>query len=277
VLSLLPRLELPGTVNDMGDSVDISGNFGIGLNVTTSSFFVVSDSNTITVSTSVFYSHASSLSNATYTDLYTRELLYTNAQFIHPAGHNFSQFSTNLVGVSNAFPDFTYDLVYDVNKGNRYATFAYEFPTNASPTASRFLYVKVNAPNLVSSIQATRAENNWWPNFPVSPYLMSTMKVRLHAKLLGAYYTGTYQTFESQWVNGFKEIDQFDFDDAVFDAGAAMGTEILGDSVEYKIAFNRRYYTKLMALVRVGIAQDGSVYSGEPITFTSMNVRVSDI
>jgi hypothetical protein len=181
------------------------------------------------------------------------------------------------VGVSNAFPDFTYDLVYDVNKGNRYATFAYEFPTNASPTASRFLYVKVNAPNLVSSIQATRAENNWWPNFPVSPYLMSTMKVRLHAKLLGAYYTGTYQTFESQWVNGFKEIDQFDFDDAVFDAGAAMGTEILGDSVEYKIAFNRRYYTKLMALVRVGIAQDGSVYSGEPITFTSMNVRVSDI
>jgi len=277
ILSLLPRIELPGTANDIGDSVNNAGDFGVGLDVTTSSFFTVTASNTIEISSITNYSHTSSLYNSTFTEFYTRELLYTNAQFIHPAGYNFSQFSTNLVGLSNAFPDFTYDLIYDVNKGYRYATFAYEWPSTVAPTPYRYLYVKVNAPNLVSSIGNSRVANNWWPDLPVADYLMSTMKVRMHVKMLGSYYSGTYETFESAWLNGFKVIDQFDFDDSMYDGGAAISTEIVEEGVEYKIAFNRRFYTKLMAVVRVGIAQDGSVYSGEPLTFQSMNARVSDV
>ena len=276
ILSLLPRIENPGSSNNIGDSVDALGNFGTGLDVTTSSFFTVSASNTIAISSIMNYSHSSTLNNSTFTDFYTRELLYTNAQFIHPAGYDFSQFSHSLVDAS-PFPNFTYDLIYDENKGNRYASFAYEWETLSNPTPYRYLYVKVNAPNLVSSIGAVRDNNNWWPDYPVADYLMSTMKVRMHVKMLGAYYSGTYETFESAWLNAFKEIDQFDFDDSVFDSGASIAASIVdGSNVEYKIAFNRRYYTKLMALVRVGIAQDGSVYSGAPITFTSMNARVSD-
>lgn len=276
VLNLLPRIELPGTSNNMGDGVDSNGVIGLGLDVSISSFYTVSGSNMIEVSSFVSYSHLSNLSNALYTDFYTRELIYTNGHFMHPAGLNFSQFDVSHVGLSNSFPDFTYDLIYDVNNGYRYATFAYEFSTFATPTALRYAYVKVNRPNLVSTIGSSRAANNWWPDFPVNPVLVSSMKVRMHLRLLGSYYNGTYNTFESEWLNGFKEIDQLDFDDSIYDVGATLGISQTNDSAEYKVTFNRRYYTKLMALVRVGIAQDGSVYSGEPITFESMNVRLSD-
>jgi hypothetical protein len=251
---------------------------GQGLNVSVSSFFIVSTSNTILVSSFVDYAHSSTLSSI-YTDVYSRELLYAGGQFIHPVGHNFTAFSGAALGQpSFSYPDFTFDLAGDVNGGYRYATFAFETQEYPSPTALRNLYVNVNGPSLISTISTARSFNNWWPDRVVPESLMSSLKVRMHVKLLGSYYVGTYNTLETAWINGFKEIDQITNDDAIYDAGAVLyGSTIGGSStLEYKLAFNRRFYTKLMALVRVGIAADAGIPTNEPITFESLGVRFSD-
>ena len=278
VLSLLPRLEVPGTANNMDDGIDIYGDVGQGLNVSVSSFYTVSTFNTILVSSFVNYTNASTLSSI-YTDVYSRELLYAGGQYIHPVGHNFSGFSGAALGQpSFQYPDFTFDLTGDVNYGYRYATFAVETPVYDAPTALRNLYVRVNGPSLISSISTARSYNNWWPDSVVPESLVSSLKLRMHVKLLGTYYTGTYNTVETAWLNGFKEIDQITFDDGTYDAGAVVYGSTLGatSTLEYKLAFNRRFYTKLMALVRVGIASDAGIPTNEPITFESLNVRFSD-
>lgn len=278
VLSLLPRIESPGIANNIGDGVDSNGQAGVGLDVATSSFFIVGTSNNILVSSFVTYDHTSNLSNATYTNFYARELLYTNQTYVHPAGYNFAaNFNGQPLGISSNYPDFSLDLLADVNYGYRYATFAYEWPVLIAPTSYRYIYINVNSPSFVSTIGPVRALNNGWPNAPVRDYLTSTMKVRMHVKLLGAYYQGTYERFETSWINCFKEIDQILFDDSIYDVGGSMSVSTIGSNVEYKTSFNRRFYTKLMALVRVGIPQDGGVYSGEPLSFRNISVRASDI
>jgi len=281
VLNLLPRIEAPGTQFNMNDGVsNITGAIGPGLNVAVSSFYTV-ESNVILVSSFVDYNHMSSLSTTAYTDFYSRELLYTNNKFIHSAGYNFAQFSASTIGapINYIYPDFAFDMYYDQNFGYRYATFAFEWSTFAAPTPYRYAYIKFNNPSLVSSIVSLRnfSTNNCFPNFAVNNILVSSMKVRLHAKFLGNYYTGIQNKLETAWVNGFKEIDPYNFDDSEYDVGAAMSANVTSNAVEYKVVFNRRYYTHLMSLVRVGIAQDASIYSGQPISFQNIQVRLSDV
>jgi hypothetical protein len=276
VLSLIPRLEDPGVAGDIEDGVDGLGNYETGLDVSLSSFVLFSASNTLWLSSIMDYNHNSSLSNALYTNFYARELIFTNAKYTHVAGINFSAFNGAPLGIANAnYPDFTYDLAADVNYGNRYATFAYEWPTYVTPTPYRYLKITIYNPNLVSSIQTTRSENNWWPNYPISPFFCEDAKVRMHVKIFASYYNGVYNEYESAWFNGLKILDE-GFDDSIFDSGACAESQIYSDRVEYKVAINRRFYTKLMAIVRVGISQDGSVYSDSPISFSRISVEPSD-
>jgi hypothetical protein len=102
------------------------------------------------------------------------------------------------------------------------------------------------------------------------------MKVRMHAKLVGTYEVGTYETFETAWLNCMKQLDFYNFDDAVFDTGAAINVATSGNDTIYTAQISRRLYTKVMAFVRIGISQDGSQYSGEPITFTGLTATLTN-
>jgi len=276
VLSLLPRLELPGTVDNMNDGVDTMGMSGTGLDVTISSFASIDPTHQLNISTTLLYQHSSSISSI-YTNVYSRELLYTDGGYIHPAGYNFSQFSGIPLKVPSAvYPDFTYDLIYDVNNGYRYATFLYELSTFATPTPISYLNVLIKNPSLVSTIQTVRDQNTFFPDDNITDIDMMYMKVRLHAKILTVYDTGSSTPFESAWVNGFKEIEDGFLDDTQFDIGACTAVSTIGSDVQYTIQFSRRYYTKFSAFIRIGIAQDGSVYSGDPITFESVQITAID-
>ena len=279
IVSLLPRIESPGTATNIGDGVTTGGLSSNGLDVSISSFIIPGSNNTVLISSFLDYQHTSSLQQATYTEFYARELLYTNSVFMHAAGLDFSQFLSNVYAVPFTYPNFTNDLATDTNYGYRYATFAYEFPAYATPTALRYLTITVDAPSLVSSIQTTRSENNWWPDAPVVDSDIQYSKVRMHMRLTGTTYNTIYDTFETGWLNCFKMSDAFGFSDATFDAGACASVTSTSSNISYKVMFNRRFYTKIVALVRVGIARDGSVLSGSeyPITFNGIRTSVSDI
>lgn len=279
VLSLLPRIEDPGTANNIGDGIDSNGMASNGLDVATSSFYIIGASNDLLISSFVNYVHASSLQQAAYTDFYAREILYTNGQYMHPAGLDFSVFNTSSFNVAGFYPNFTYDLATDTNYGYRYATFAYEFPAYAIPTAYRYAFITVQNPSLISTIQTTRSENNWLPNTPVSAENMENMKVRMHFKLITSYTKGFVDLYDTAWLNGFKVIDQFMFADSNYDDGALLSVTNTSSNVTYKVAFGRRFYNKICFLVRVGISRDGGVLSGSeyPISFRDINVVLSDI
>jgi len=278
IVSLLPRIESPGTATNIGDGVTSAGLSSNGLDVSISSFIIPENNNTVLISSFLTYQHTSSLQQATYTEFYARELMYTNAMYMHAAGLNFSQFNSNTYSVPFTYPNFTNDLDTDTNYGYRYATFAYEFPAYTSPTPLRYLNITVDSPSLVSSIQTTRSENNWWPDAPVVDTDVQYSKVRMHMRLTGTTYNSIYDTFETGWLNCFKMSDMFGFSDADFDAGACIAVSATSSNVSYKVMFNRRFYTKVVALVRVGIARDGSVLSGSdyPITFNGIRTTISD-
>lgn len=280
VLSLLPRLENPGTPTNMNDGIASNGDYGTGLNVSISSFIFMSTSSQIAVSSFVNYSHTSSLSTFT-TDPYSRELLYTYGRYIHPAGYNFSPFSGVALGNPAAiYPDFTYDMYFDETKGNRFASFLFEQPAFANPTPLQYMMIAIHNPSYVSTITASRV-NNFFPASPVVPYLVSSMRVHLHAKVIGEYDTGTSQTVETAWVNGFKQIDELTFDDSTYDVGGCSAVYVpsIGSNAGYMysyIHFNRRFYTKIGAVVRLGISYDASIYSGDPLTFDAVSISFSD-
>jgi len=120
VLSLLPRNDIVVTSDNIQDQVDAFGVFGDGLNVSTAQFVSVNYAEQVTYASTFLYNHTSSL-NSVYTDYYSRELMYTNGYYIHPAGFNFSQFNGSwITNPAAVFPDYTYDLVYDENNGYRY-------------------------------------------------------------------------------------------------------------------------------------------------------------
>jgi hypothetical protein len=234
----------------------------------------------IAVSSFVNYSHTSSLSTFT-TNPYSRELLYTSGRYIHPAGYNFSPFSGVPLGKPAAiYPDFTYDMYFDETKGNRFASFLFEQPAFTSPTPFQYMMIAIHNPNYISTITAARA-NNFFPASPVVPYLISSMRVHLHAKVIGEYCTGAMQTVETAWVNGFKQIDELTFDDSTYDVGGCSAVYVpsIGSNAGYMytyIHFNRRFYTKIGAVVRLGISYDGSIYSGDPLTFDAVSISFSD-
>ena len=272
VLCLVPYINDTSTSQYfMDDGIDTVGSNGQGLNTDVSSFITVTLPNQVALLSSLLYNNTSSISSI-YTDYYSRELLFSGGHYIHPAGFNFTPFNDGF-----QYPDFTYDLYNDTTFGNRYATFAFEQSTLTVPTPYSYLYVRVNTPSLLSSIQMTRTENNWWPNTLTNELLVSSMKVRMHTKLTGTYNAGTTRSFETAWLNALKQVDLYAYDDSIYDIGSVYGVSTLsGGDVEYQVQINRRSYLKVMALVRVGIALDASQYSGTPITFTGIQVRMSD-
>ena len=178
--------------------------------------------------------------------------------------------------VTAIYPDFTYDHAYDVNYGFRYATFAYMWPSYATPTALQRITITLNTPSAVSTITGTRADNNFFPDSPVSPSIVGAAKCRMHVKLLGVHNPATYEPFETGWINAFKECENDSFDDGVYDIGGAVSVTSNTSNVSYKAQINRRFYTNILALVRVGISQDGSIYGGEPLTFTGLTINLTD-
>lgn len=271
VLSLLPNVnDLSTSQYFIDDGVDMMGNSGQGLNTTVSTYFTVTLPTTIQTASTILYDNTQPISSI-YTNYYSRELLFTNGYYIHPAGYNFTQFNDGF-----QYPDFTYDLVNDTTFGYRYATFAFESPALASPTPYSYVNVRVVQPSLGSTIRSTRDDNNWWPNTLTNQLLVSSMKVRMHYKLIGTYNIGVTQPIETAWVNCLKQVDFYNFDDQNYDEGGTSAVTAIGSDIEYKMVINRRYYQKTMVLVRVGIAQDGGQYTGQPITFQSMTMRLTD-
>jgi hypothetical protein len=271
ILSLVPNVnDLSTSQYFMDDGVDMMGSVGVGLDTTVSTFFAVQLPSTVQINSTILYDHTESISSI-YTDYYSRELLYTNGYYIHPAGFNFTQFNDGF-----QYPNFTYDLYNDTTFGYRYASFAFEGPALASPTPYSYVNVRVVQPSLGSTIQSSRDVNNWWPNTLTNQLLVSSMKVRMHYKLIGTYNIGVTQPIETAWVNCLKQVDFYNFDDQIYDMGATYAVTVVGSDIEYKMLINRRYYQKTTVLVRVGIAQDGGQYTGQPITFQSMTTRLSD-
>jgi hypothetical protein len=272
VLTLVPYINDPSTSQYfMDDGVDVFGNTGDGLNVGVSSFFTVTLPATVQTASTILYDHTQPISSI-YTNYYSRELLFAGGQYIHPAGFNYTPFDNGF-----QYPDFTYDLYNDTTFGYRYATFAFEDANLASATPYNYLYIRVNAPSAGGVIESDRTVNNYWPTELTNRMLVSSMKVRMHAKILGTFNAGLTLPFETAWVNAFKQVDFYNHDDANYDMGATYSVSTLGGGdIEYKLLINRRYYQKTMTLVRVGIAQDASQYSGEPITFQGIQIRLSD-
>lgn len=196
--------------------------------------------------------------------------------YIHPAGYNFSVFNNDFLQIPSAiYPDFGYDQVFDENYGFRYATFAYGVEPSA-PTAYQYISVILENRSAIGPIGGTRDSNNYFPDAPVPASYIAFMKGRLHVKLLGVHNPSTQASFETGWINGFKEYDPYSFDDGGYDVGGLVQVKELGENVLYKIQINRRFYTSFIVLVRVGISQDGSVYGGEPLTFRGVQINLSD-
>jgi hypothetical protein len=278
VSNLLPRMDIATIPNNMYDNVDNTGNSGMGLNVSVSSFFAMNYPNVFAISTSAYYNNQSTISTI-FTDPYSRELLYTNGQYVHPGGLNFSQFSGTALGDLTAiYPDFTNDLINDVNDGYRYASFAFESQEFVTPTPIQFINIRVKNPNYISTLGFISSANLCWPNDVVDPYVVPNMNVRIHVKYFGAYDIGTYETVESEWINGLKECDQFIFNDQTFDIGGNYYVSTISNDIIYSVQMNRRFYTKLGYIVRIGISESASYQqvSTNAISFDSITTYLTD-
>ena len=278
VSNLLPRSNIVTTPNNMYDSVNSTGNSDIGLNVAVSSFFKMNYPNVFAISTSVYYNNQSTISTI-YTNPYSRELLYTNGQYVHPGGLNFSDFSGSALGDPTAvYPDFRNDLINDVNDGYRYASFVYESQQFLTPTPVQFINVRIKNPSYVSTLGFTSSANLCWPNDVVDPYVVPKMNVRMHVKYFGAYDVGNYETVESEWINGLKQCDQYIFNDQTFDIGGNYYVSTIGNDIIYSVQMNRRFYTKLGYIVRVGISESASYQqvSTNAIRFDSITTYLTD-
>lgn len=278
VSNLLPRSNIATVPNNMYDSVNITGNSGIGLDVAVSSFFKMNYPNIFAISTSVYYNNQSTISTI-YTNPYSRELLYTNGKYMHPGGLNFSQFSGAALGNPTAvYPNFTNDLINDVNDGYRYASFVYESQQFLAPTPIQFINVRIKNPSYISTLGFISSANLCWPNGVVDPYVVPNMNVRMHVKYFGAYDVGTYETVESEWINGLKQCDQYIFNDKTFDIGGNYYVSTIGNDIIYSVQMNRRFYTKLGYIVRVGISESASYQqvSTNAISFDSITTYLTD-
>jgi hypothetical protein len=276
IVSLLPRAGIGATAVDIKDSVDINGQYGIGLNVNTNPYFTVGDDSNITMSSGIIYQHASTIGSI-FPDYYSRELLYTNGKYIHPAGYDFSQFSGQLLGQPTAvYPDFTTDLIADINNGFRYATFAFQSQQYAEPTELQYLNILVKNPNIVSTISTDYFTNHWFPNQPTVSYMMSTLQVRIQAKLYSSYTDYRYQAASTIWYDCLQLAN----DDMGDYTPACVSVSTIGNDVQYKVQIDRHAYTRLCSVVRVGLSKDSGLYAGNfpyPITFDAIQTSYSDV
>jgi len=275
ILSLLPRSGIGAVPTDIKDSIDINGNYGIGLNTNYDPAFSISTNSNIFLSTAIIYQHASSISTF-FTDYYNRELLYTNGSYIHPAGLDFSGFKGTLLGKPDAvYPNFDNDLVLDDNNGFRYATFAFQSQQYATPTEFQYLNVLVKNPNIVSTVSNNYYSNTWFPNAPTVAYKMSTLQVRIHAKVYSTYTDYKYQVASTIWYDCL----QLGNDNVWDDVPACVAVSTIGNDVQYKVQIDRRAYTRLCSVVRIGLSHDSGVYAGSdpyPVTFDAIQTSYSD-
>jgi len=279
VVSLLPIPGIGVSPNDIYDSIDLHGTHGIGLNVNLDPYFTIGTQSNITMSPAILYDHAQSISSL-FTNYYSRELLYTNGKYIHPAGYTFQQFNGALLGQPAAsYPNFTYDLVYDHNNGFRYATFVHESPQFAEPTNLQYLNVLVKNPSVVSTISENYYKNTWFPDIPTVPYLMSTLMVRMHAKLYSTYEDRGYQMASTTWMDCLQLVDDTIYNDMSTNIASCVAVSTIGNDVQYTVQFDRRAYTRLCAVVRIGMSKDSGLYAGDfpyPITFDAIETSYSD-
>jgi hypothetical protein len=278
IQSWLPRNDggIVVSSTNIQDDVDSMGVLGEGGNTQYTDYVTVTPGN-ITISSGIYYNHLSSL-QTNYQDFYSRGLLFTGGHYIHPAGYNFTPFTGSLLGrPSFTYPNFTNDLSTDVNFGYRYISFLYISPYTVEPIPYQFVNVRIITPSHVSTITEVRDDNNYFPDVPVQESLVSSMKVRMHVKIFAAYDNGMYETIESSWINGFKLINEYIFDDSIYDVGGGTTVRQIGPDAEYKVHINRRFYTQVATIVRIGIARDASPASPyDPITFTAVQTSLSD-
>jgi hypothetical protein len=276
IQSSLPRNDIGISANNILDSINVFGIWGDGLNTNMESTIQLSTH--VVISEDIVYQHASSISSV-YTNYYDRELLYTNGHYTHPAGYNFSIFKGDFLGRSDAvYPDFTYDKIYDANHGFRYASFVFESPTLSTPTNLQYLKIRIVNPSLVSSISENYTQNTWFPDIPTIPYLMSSMQVRLHAKMYGAFTDSSYKHVSTAWLDGLQLVNDSMYNDQVYGTPGCVAVSAIGNDVEYKVQINRRAYTKLCSVVRIGLSKDSGVYAGDyPMTFDAIQTSYSDI
>jgi hypothetical protein len=272
------NLPAAGSVlSNINDGVDGTGAYGGGLSTLYGPLISMTSNSVGLLSSVLYYQHTSSLSSI-YTNYYTRELLLASNTYIHPSGYNYSGYNASLLGISGyGYPNFTSDLTWDSNYGYRYASFAYQ--SNFANTQQQYLYVTINTPSALGGITTTRSSNNYWPNSIVAGPNLQYMKVRMHAQLYYSYTSGTNQSNVTQWVNGFKPVPALGYDDSVFDMGGGVAVSTLGGgtAVQYKMQFGSRFYNNVIAVVRLGIAQDASIGTATPITFQSVNIGFSNV
>jgi hypothetical protein len=268
--SYIPRSELAITTSNIFDDVTVDGAYGQGLNVSTNTLMTMTSNNVFTY-TGADYSHVTPISTI-YSHPYSRELLYMNGSYRHPAGQNFSVFNRSMLygNPSGVYPNFTNDLAVDSNGGFRYATFLYETSTFTATPIS-YMNVRLHNPSLVSSITTTYTSNAFFPRYPVSQYMLNSTMTRMHAKLFGAYNVGISTATETAWMNGFKELDDVQLVDSVYDTAACADVTMDGNDVIYKTQFEQRYYTKIAAAVRIGISRDAPNLTFDAISVTFDN------
>ena len=81
------------------------------------------------------------------------------------------------------------------------------------------------------------------------------------------------------WLDGFQLVDETIYDDQIYDTAACVAVSTIGTDVEYKVQIDRRAYTKLCAVVRVGMSKDSGLYAGDfpyPISFDAIETYYSD-
>ena len=268
--SYVPRSELAITPSNIFDSVTADGLYGQGLNISTNTLMAMT-SNNVFIYGGVDYSHATPISTI-YSNPYSRELLYMNGLYRHPVGQNFGVFNRAMIygNPSAAYPNFTNDLAEDSNGGFRYATFIYETSTFTATPIS-YMNVRLHNPSLVSPVTLTYASNACFPRYPVSQYMLNSTMTRMHAKLFGAYNVGISTATETAWMNGFKELDDVQLVDSVYDTAACADVTMDGNDVIYKTQFEQRCYTKIAAAVRIGISRDAPNLTFDSISVTFDN------
>jgi hypothetical protein len=144
------------------------------------------------------------------------------------------------------------------------------------PTAIQYMNIRFKNPSLVSTITTNRSSNFYFPDWPMNEYFTSSMMIRVHTKIIGSYTIGSSRQIETAWLNVLKERDDFTFDDSVYDIGTCAKVSMDGNDVIYTTQLNRRYFTKICPIVRVGISRDVAQGTLNPITFEGIEITYSD-
>lgn len=259
--ALIPRSDLLITDTNIFDTV---GN-AIGLNTDISSFVNIAYNGDVSITSSIVYNHLSTISTI-YTNYYSRELIYTGGIYRNPNGLNYTQFSASM-------PNFSNDLITDINYGHRYAQFIYNNFIYENPISKQYINIRIINPNAVGNIiTGTRIGNDKFPDTPIISTDLQYVKLNLYVKLITTYIDGSLKKSESEWINCLKLIDYNIFDETLFDIGGCIAVNIDNSDIIYKVQIKRREYMRIVAIVRIGIANDTDI----PITFKNITATITD-